>query len=134
MILTAISRSLYGIAIASLFSFFFYTTYYIGGGEVLNAQLVLINQLGNFALGITFGLTSLFFEIDRWSLTKQTAAHFVCTITVFNAVGLSLGWFTAGTFPIVLNVLIFIAIYTSFWFGFYTFNRKMAESMNNLLN
>lgn len=83
-------------------------------------------------IGLAFGAGSVFFEIERWSLLKQGAAHLALTLAVWIVVELIC--FTPVTAPVVVSFLLsaaatYIITWTIQYFVWRAQVRKLDEQI-----
>lgn len=99
----------------------------IFGGE-LNAVLV---QLLVFILyGIVFGGSSVIWEIDNWSVLKQTLVHMVIVSVVFFPLSWFMMWIPRSFAGIAMYVAIFLVIYAAIWFSTWLLIRHSLSKIN----
>ena len=94
---------------------------------------VIIQYFVTAVIGMTFACTTLIFEIDKWSITAQTALHFVITSVVMYISGFLCGWFPHTTGSTVIWFAIFIVIYVIMWVSFTLYFRKQTKKINEAL-
>ena len=94
---------------------------------------VIIQYFVTAVIGMTFACTTLIFEIDKWSITAQTALHFVITSVVMYISGFLCGWFPHNTGSTVIWFAIFIVIYVIMWVSFTLYFRKQTKKINEAL-
>ncbi|MEN2467697.1 DUF3021 domain-containing protein [Ornithinibacillus sp. JPR2-1] len=129
MIMEGIRRSIYGIAFGGIITFIAITIVHFTDTNTSVSQIWLY-MLCTFVLGIYFGLSSLIFSDNGWSMLIQTIVHFSVSIIVYLIIALSAGWVPLRLFPILLTSFIFIGIYTLNWTGYYLYFKKVEKSMN----
>ncbi len=66
-------------------------------------------------MGAGFALASIIWEIDSWSLVKQTGIYFAIICVVMFPISYFAGWMPHTMRGIVLYVLIFIVIFIVAW-------------------
>ncbi|BDE85862.1 histidine kinase [Oscillospiraceae bacterium] len=101
------------------------------GGE-LSAAIVQTALLGVF--GAIVGAASVIWELDRWSLTKQTGAHFCLFAIPFTIVAYVLYWVPRSVGGVVISVIVLVVIYAAIWCGTYFSARKKIQKINNNLH
>lgn len=97
------------------------------GGQ-LNA--VVVQTLLSIVYGATLGMASLIFELDRWSLTKQTISHLVVTSLVTFPVAYLCYWMDHNFKSIFIYFGIFFAIYLFIWITQYISIYHQIKKMN----
>lgn len=104
-----------------------------GDNELLDGGAFLKNSLASICCGCFFAVTPFYFEIDRLSLLKQTALHFLTNIILYFILSLGIGWFPFNVRSIITVFCIFIVVYVIIWIGFYLYNQNIARNLNNEL-
>lgn len=84
-------------------------------------------------VGMGFALGSCFFEIDRWSITKQTAAHFALTTGIMLPVAWFGNWVGRSLGALLLYAAISVGIYVVIWLIQYLIWYKRINKMNEKL-
>lgn len=69
------------------------------------------------AYGAMWGGASVIWEVERWSLLRQTVTHFCLTAAGTFPVAWSLGWMTRSLGGAAVYFGIFIGIYALIWAG-----------------
>lgn len=102
-----------------------------GIGIALLAQGQESNGRSTIAVGVivaAVGGSSVIYQIDRWSLFRQSIVHFaIMTVTVLPALFFS-GWFPVGT-PggVVLVIGLFLLVGLVLWSIFYVIARAVDK-------
>ncbi len=91
------------------------------------------NYLVSGIIGLMFSATSIIFEIDKWSLTKQTVIHFLITSIVMYLCYVLGGWLKFDWKNTLIWFAVFIVIYLIFWIIFYLSYRKKVKEINEYL-
>lgn len=140
-------RTLAGIGIAFIITFAITLgiSWSIGDGVFYPVVPAAVSSFGSELGAVTFlfasticygalwGLASMIWENEKWSLLKKTVIHFAIV--------------AGGTFPIMwFNIwvphtveaiagyfLIFIAIYAAIWCGTYFSNKAQVKQLNKVL-
>lgn len=94
---------------------------------------VIIQYFLTGIIGISFATITLIFEIDSWSITAQTALHFVITSVVMYISGFLCGWFPHTVRSTIIWFAIFIVIYVIMWAGFMLYFKKQTKKINEAL-
>lgn len=100
-------------------------------GTELNA--VLLQTLLCGIMGLLFAMGSVVWDIDTWSLTKQTAAYFVIACLAMFPISYFAGWMPHSVVGTALYVGIFIAIFTICWIAQYLAIKHKVNEMNSLI-
>ena len=94
---------------------------------------VIIQYFLTGIIGTTFAATTVLFEIDNWSLLKQTIIHFIITSIVMYIAGFLCGWFPHKLSSTLIWFGIFIVIYVIFWICFSSYYKNKVKKMNEAL-
>ena len=97
------------------------------GGEL---QAAAIQYVSSGLLGAAFAGASAFFEAERWSITRQTVAHFLLTFTATLACTLLNRWVPLRLGPVLAYVGIWIALYVALWVALTTCTRRKVNRIN----
>ena len=94
---------------------------------------VIIQYFLTGIIGTTFAATTVIFEMDSWSLLRQTITHFVITSIVMYIAGFLCGWFphTVGSTLIWFGV--FVVVYVIFWICFSMYYKNKVKKINEAL-
>ena len=94
---------------------------------------VIIQYFLTGLIGTTFAATTVLFEIDNWSLLRQTILHFIITSIVMYIAGFLCGWFPHKLSSTLIWFGIFIVIYVIFWISFSSYYKNKVKKMNEAL-
>ena len=94
---------------------------------------VIIQYFLTGLIGTTFAATTVLFEIDNWSLLKQTIIHFIITSIVMYIAGFLCGWFPHKLSSTLIWFGIFIVIYVIFWISFSSYYKNKVKKINEAL-
>ena len=94
---------------------------------------VIIQYFLTGIIGTTFAATTVIFEMDNWSLLKQTIIHFIITSIVMYTAGFLCGWFPHKLSSTLIWFGIFIVIYVIFWISFSSYYKNKVKKMNEAL-
>jgi len=100
-------------------------------GSQLGAVIIQFFVTG--FIGTTFAAGSIIFELDNWSLLKQTVIHFLVTSVLMFIAGLICGWFPRNAVSFLIWFGMFIVIYIIFWVSFYNYYKKQTREINESL-
>lgn len=101
------------------------------GGEQ-SAVIVQTILLG--VSGAIIGAASMIWEIDEWSLTKQTCAHFCLFAIPFIIVAYVLYWVPHSFSGVAVSIVVLVMIYAAIWCGAYFSAKRKIQKINNLLH
>ena len=94
---------------------------------------VIIQYFITGIIGTTFASTTVIFEMDNWSLLRQTITHFVITSIVMYVAGFLCGWFPHTVVSTLIWFGVFIVVYVIFWFCFSAYYKNKVKKMNEAL-
>ncbi|WP_416337715.1 DUF3021 domain-containing protein [Faecalicoccus pleomorphus] len=84
-------------------------------------------------LGAAFSLASLIWNIESWSLLKQSFIHFLClSITIFPIAWL-MHWMSHTIFGILIYIVLFFLIYLFIWLIMYQIQKREVQRINQHL-
>lgn len=86
-------------------------------------------------IGAAFAMASVIWEIDHWSIAKQTGLYFIITASVMMPVAYIAGWMERSVEGAVIYFLIFVCFFAAVWLSQYAVMRYKIGKMNrNLLD
>lgn len=129
MFVEIVRRSLIGLGFTALITFAFLTVMKIQEMQV-PVSVIWENMFGSVLMGIYFGVSSLIFEVEKWSPLKQTITHFFLSIFIWLPIGLWMGWVPVDGLAILLGIGFFTLVYVVFWISAYFYFRRMTNDMN----
>lgn len=97
-------------------------------GSELNA--VILQTLLCGALGAVFKGASVIWELESWSLLKQSGAYFAigCTATLLAAY--AAGWMHPSIIGVTSYIAVFVVIFAAIWTVQYLFWKNKVEQLN----
>lgn len=99
-----------------------------GAGRIGRADLLHF-LIGGFYGAIAMG-SSVVYEIEKWSIARATATHFLTVFFLYFLLVISMGWFSLKE-PIFWIVVAFMAVgYVLIWLFQYLAYRRMIRKMN----
>lgn len=101
------------------------------GGEL---KAVLIQIVVCSFYGIAFAGSSVIWEIDSWSLLKQTIVHMLIVSAVCFPSAWLMRWMPRNLSGIIGYVAIFFAIYAVIWLSTWLFIRHNLSKINSNMN
>ncbi len=142
-----IKRTLFGFATGVFigYTIFIIESLFIGDGNFhsvypflkahTSSELtaVIIQYFVTALIGITFSTSSIIFELDNWSLLKQTIVHFIMTSIVMYFAGFACGWFPHNLASTLIWFGFFLVIYIIFWISFYLYYKRQTREINESL-
>lgn len=98
-------------------------------GNEINA--VLLETLLSFLYGAAFAGASVIWEVDNWSILRQTVTHLlVCSVFTF-PIAFAGRWMDHTVSGVISYIVIFIAIYVSIWVSIMLSYKRRLKSINN---
>lgn len=139
-----IKRSLLGAPIGVAISFVItvFISLAIGDGKFYPVVPELINDCGSemnavllqtvlsLLYGAAFGGASVVWNIENWSILKQTLVHLiVCSVATF-PIAFFCRWMNHTLGGILSYILIFFAVYLGIWLSLYFLYKKRIKELN----
>ena len=100
-------------------------------GTELNA--VIVQTIISMLYGAVLGAASVIWELENWSLLKQTVVHFLLYSTVTFPVAYFLHWMPHNIVGILIYYGIFVTIYATIWLITFTKTKHMLKKINKKL-
>lgn len=100
--------------------------------ERINSEIgaAVIQTVCSILYGAMFGGMSVIWELDNWSILKQTIVHF----SVVSVVTMPIAYITEWMHHSILGAIIYFAIfafsYAGIWFGQYMAMKKHLDDVN----
>ena len=94
---------------------------------------VIIQYFITGIIGTTFAATTVIFEMDNWSLLRQTITHFVITSIVMYIAGFLCGWFPHTAVSTLIWFGVFVVVYVIFWICFSMYYKNKVKKINEAL-
>lgn len=94
---------------------------------------VIIQYFCTGIMGATFSASSIIFELDNWSLLKQTVIHFILTSVLMYIIGFICGWYPHNVVNTLIWFGMFIVVYIIFWLSFFLYYKKKTREINESL-
>lgn len=109
----------------------------IAGDEFLamTSERFLAQAIGSIIVGIGFTVPSVIYARESLSRGMQTLIHMGTGFFIYFLVAFNLGWIPVefGWQMTVLSILIAIIFAFAIWFGFYLYNKREAQKLNQQL-
>lgn len=126
-------RILYGSVIGLAVGHTSYFIYALSGNAItLEPRLVIINYLGALLVGIWCCGISIIFDIEEWSLLRQTITHSIL-LAPYLPFAFYIGWVPPTICGKIYFVLVYFIIYLIIWFSFKLYWTKKAKELNEEL-
>ena len=97
-------------------------------GSELNAILIQTGLSG--IMGTGFAMASVIWEIDSWSLAKQSGIYFAIACVIMFPISYFANWMPHSTGGILSYVGIFVAIFLAAWAAQYSVWKRKIKKMN----
>ncbi|NLN97096.1 MAG: DUF3021 domain-containing protein [Eubacteriaceae bacterium] len=97
-------------------------------GNELNA--VILQTLLSGVLGSVFAASSMIWELEDWSIAKQTGMHFTITASVMMPIAYLLKWMDNSFYGFVVYFAIFALIFFVIWLVQYWVVKKKIDQIN----
>ena len=97
-------------------------------GSELNAVLLQTGLSG--IMGTGFAMASVIWEIDSWSLAKQSGIYFAIACVIMFPISYFANWMPHSTAGILSYVGIFVAIFLAAWVTQYSVWKRKIKKMN----
>lgn len=101
-----------------------------GGNET---TAVIVQMICSLFVGAVCGGSSVIWEIEKWSLLKQTLIHFAVIAFPFFGIGYVMNWMPHYLYGALGYVGGFIAVYIIMWLSIYFSVKSKIEKMNKQL-
>lgn len=97
-------------------------------GSEINA--VFWQTVFSMVYGAAFGGSSVIWELENWSLTKQTAVHFTLVTLITIPMAYTMRWVDENVISWIMYLAVFIFIYFSIWLSQYLSIRARIRKIN----
>ena len=101
-------------------------------GNEINA--VIIQTILNAFIGATFASSSIIWEIDEWSLAKQSGIYFTITSIVFLPISYFSGWMQPSLIGFISYFTVFVCVFIINWIVGYFVWKKRIDAINRKIN
>ena len=101
-------------------------------GNEINA--VIIQTILTALIGVTFASSSVIWEIDEWSLAKQSGIYFSITAIVFLPISYFLGWMQPSLTGFISYLTVFVCVFIINWIVGYFVWKKTIDAINRKIN
>ena len=98
-------------------------------GNELNA--VIIQSLCSLLYGAAFAGASVIWEVESWSLLKQTVLHCIVISSSTLPIAYCMYWMPHNVLGIAIYILIFFFTYFFIWFSQYFAMKKKIQAFND---
>lgn len=94
---------------------------------------VIVQMICSLFVGAIGGGSSVIWEIEKWSLLKQTLLHFAVIAVPFFGIGYVMNWLPHHLYGALCYIGGFIVVYVIMWFSIYFSIKKKIKKMNKQL-
>ena len=94
---------------------------------------VIIQYFITGIIGTSFAATTVIFEMDNWSLLRQTILHFIIVSIVMYIAGFLCGWFPHTVVSTLIWFGVFVVVYVIFWICFSMYYKNKVKKINEAL-
>lgn len=142
-----IKRGLHGIPLGIAISYVIsiVMSFIVGEGQFYTVALPLINRFGSEVnavviqtifsaiVGSTFSMASVIWEMDDWSIAKQTGIYFGMTSLIFLPISYLMHWMERSIIGFAIYFAVFLTIFLITWVVQYLFWRNRINQINERL-
>ncbi len=100
------------------------------GGEIAAVAVQLVCSM---LIGAIYGGASVIWEIEKWSLTKQTLLHFAVFVISFAPISYLLYWMPHNLYGALGYAAVFLIMYLLIWMSIYFPIKAKIKKMNKQL-
>lgn len=118
----------------------------IGNGSFYPVTPELIDTMGNelnavilqtvlcAVMGVGFAAASVIWELDSWSLAKQSGIYFMIISVIMLPIAYVTNWMKHTALGVLSYVAIFVAIFIIVWLSQYLLWKRKIKKMNALVS
>lgn len=97
-------------------------------------DMLLVSIILWALIGSLFSVTTMLFEIETWSLARQTLTHFALTVSGFMILAYLAGWYPLDLISIASEIFVFIIIYLVIWGSSMLRAKRNVDAINRKIN
>lgn len=101
-------------------------------GNELNA--VILQTVLCAIMGAGFAAASVIWEIDTWSLARQSGVYFLIISFIMLPIAYAANWMTHSVAGVLSYAGIFVGIFIAVWLSQYLLWKRRIKKMNTLVN
>lgn len=101
-------------------------------GNELNA--VILQTVLCAIMGAGFAAASIIWELDSWSLAKQSGIYFMIISVIMLPIAYFTSWMKHTALGVLSYVAIFVAIFVVVWLSQYLLWKRKIKQMNTLVS
>lgn len=105
-----------------------------GGGYYSSMEYYVRGYFISAFIGAVFGGASVIWDIEKWSLLKQTITYFVITIITHLGSALAAKWIPFDIWAILMYVGIYIVLFAIIFVIVYSVQKRRVEEVNKALS
>ena len=94
---------------------------------------VIVQLICSLAVGAIGGGSSVIWDMEKWSLTKQTLIHFAVLVIPFVPISYVLNWMPHYLYGALSYAAAFIIVYVLIWVSIYFSVKSKIKKMNKQL-
>lgn len=100
--------------------------------EIVGSEIgaVIVQAILTGIIGLSFAASSTIWEMDQWSLTKQTAIYFIITVMTMFPIAYLTGWMDHSLVGFIIYFGVFVLIFIIIWFIQYMIYKKQIQAIN----
>lgn len=100
--------------------------------EMVGSEIVavIIQTLLTGILGLSFAVSSIVWEMEEWSITKQTAIYFLITAISMFPIAYLTGWMEHSLLGFVIYFGVFVIIFVIIWIIQYFIWKEKIRKIN----
>lgn len=105
----------------------------LGKIDSVTTSIIIEQFIVSSIVGFYFASISIIYEVDEWSLLKQTIIHAIANIPFF-PIAIYAGWIENNLKSIIIYFIIYILIYMCIWMSITIYWRNKTKIINKKLN
>lgn len=103
----------------------------LGGVEVsLSGANILMSTVSTYVIAFVQAGSSIFNQIDHWSISKSLACHFSALFTVYSLAYVLNSWIPFEPLAILFFCLVFVLVYFAIWLTVYFSVKASTRRLN----
>ena len=105
--------------------------------KLLRAPVNWSQDILHFLIGGIWGAfamsSSVVYDIEKWSVARATATHFLFVVVGYAVLSLAMGWFRIGDSLFWIILAVMVAVYFLIWLFMYLAYKRQIMKMNEEL-
>lgn len=127
---SVLKRGLYGLFIGAFISATAYFIFSFQGNQLtVPSTFVRVQYLASLFIGFYCAAISVVFDVEEWSLLKQTITHMILMIP-YLPFAHYVGWMPDNFVGRIIFIGLFIIFYMILWLSFKTYWTKKAKELD----